>query len=604
MSASEGTVRQTALMVYWSGWLDMPDAGGCGVSGCRGVRWGSDKWCIAHLDEPILQNVLDELEPGADVDARGVRFTSELLERLLAALRDPGTAVAHIGTASFRGACFEGAVFDGVKFQGKALFLDALFGGPARFKDTQFDDRVWFEGTQFSGVAVFDGAFFSSEAFFSRTNFALTAWFQNTRFASNAWFSDAHFGGMKINESDRQPGSADFTGAQFSGVTEFQNARFGGDVRFSQAHFDHGPMISGVQVNGDLDFGQAQFADCDRLGPAAVAGTLHLGRARFDSVTQVETAATAVLCPHAVFERHASLLLRYALVLLDDVIAGEPLTVAAAESLNPLGQGTPLDDAVIGKPPDDARPRLLSLAGVDCSKLVVTDADLSRCHFAGALHLDRLRLEGNCRFAGPPRQWALAWRWPPAWRWTRRQILAEESSWRASQPIARSWPPPRPPFNPPRPQLQPERLAALYRQLRKAQEDAKNEPGAADFYYGEMEMRRHASTASTGERILLFLYWLTAGYGLRATRALAFLGSLIITTTAVLAAYGLSGPAAEYALPARLNQAAQITLNAIVFRAAGQPLTTPGAYIEMIARFTGPALLALAILALRNRVKR
>jgi len=138
----------------------------------------------------------------------------------------------------------------------------------------------------------------------------------------------------------------------------------------------------------------------------------------------------------------------------------------------------------------------------------------------------------------------------------------------------------------------------------QGQEDAKNEPGAADFYYGEMEMRRHAPTAFTGERILLLLYWLTSGYGLRAARALAFLSALVITTTALLTACGLSGPAARYDAPARLSQATLITLNSIVFRAAGQPLTTPGAYIEMVARFTGPALLALAILALRNRVKR
>src|SRR5262249_60260705 len=71
-------------------------------------------------------------------------------------------------------------------------------------------------------------------------------------------------------------------------------------------------------------------------------------------------------------------------------------------------------------------------------------------------------------------------------------------------------PRPSPGCRPPRPQLQPERLAVLYRQLRKAQEDAKNEPGAADFYYGEMEMRRHATTVRIGERILLLLYWLTS----------------------------------------------------------------------------------------------
>ena len=39
--------------------------------------------------------------------------------------------------------------------------------------------------------------------------------------------------------------------------------------------------------------------------------------------------------------------------------------------------------------------------------------------------------------------------------------------------------------------LSPGAVAVLYRALRKSREDAKDEPGAADFYYGEMEMRRH-----------------------------------------------------------------------------------------------------------------
>ena len=40
--------------------------------------------------------------------------------------------------------------------------------------------------------------------------------------------------------------------------------------------------------------------------------------------------------------------------------------------------------------------------------------------------------------------------------------------------------------------LEPGQIAGLYRALRKGHEDAKDEPGAADFYYGEMEMRRLA----------------------------------------------------------------------------------------------------------------
>jgi predicted hotdog family 3-hydroxylacyl-ACP dehydratase len=39
----------------------------------------------------------------------------------------------------------------------------------------------------------------------------------------------------------------------------------------------------------------------------------------------------------------------------------------------------------------------------------------------------------------------------------------------------------------------PAQAAAAYRALRKSREDNKDEPGAAEFYYGEMEMRRHAN---------------------------------------------------------------------------------------------------------------
>ena len=54
----------------------------------------------------------------------------------------------------------------------------------------------------------------------------------------------------------------------------------------------------------------------------------------------------------------------------------------------------------------------------------------------------------------------------------------------------------------------------------------------------------------------------------------------------------------------RLQRAGDIALNAVLFRATDQQLTEPGKYIEMLARVLGPALLALALLAVRNRVKR
>jgi hypothetical protein len=85
---------------------------------------------------------------------------------------------------------------------------------------------------------------------------------------------------------------------------------------------------------------------------------------------------------------------------------------------------------------------------------------------------------------------------------------------------------------------QPTRLAALYRDMRKGREDAKDEPGAADFYYGECEMRRHDPNTPRAERLVLWMYWLLSGYGLRAWRALVSFAVVVILAGIVLAFWG------------------------------------------------------------------
>jgi hypothetical protein len=155
---------------------------------------------------------------------------------------------------------------------------------------------------------------------------------------------------------------------------------------------------------------------------------------------------------------------------------------------------------------------------------------------------------------------------------------------------------------PPHPGETPERTATLYRSLRKAFEDSKNEAGAGDFYYGEMEMRQRASTTPRAERWILASYWLLSGYGQRAGRALAAIGLLVVAVSVLLLTAGLPGDHAWTWV--RIDQSVRIAMGAVVFRDAGQQLTSAGAWTVMIARFLGPVLLALAVLAVRARVKR
>ncbi|MFC9261260.1 hypothetical protein ACFT25_15730 [Streptomyces hydrogenans] len=359
----------------------------------------------------------------------------------------------------------------------------------------------------------------------------------------------------------------------------------------------------------------------------------------FGAPVTLEIAASAVSCMRTRFESTATVRVRRAEVDLGYAVLAAPVAVTAHPVPFTLTGGAPADEGLLTGPD---RVRVTSIQGVDAAHLVLTDTDLSDCLFSGAFHLDQLRLEGRTTLAPTPTGFHRRGIAPI--RWTRRRTLAEEHHWRAhsaGQPSAPAGavPEPRrwrngPDHGDPARTPDPDDVAALYRQLRKAFEDGKNEPGAADFYYGECEMRRHDHTGTPKtERRLLWAYWLLSGYGLRASRALGWLAAAMLTTILLLMTFGLpaSSPKQEATgtVPAgggkvtftidkqdptnpvkdrfttkRFDKALSITLNSVVFRSSGQDLTTTGTYIEMTSRILEPALLALAVLAIRGRIKR
>ncbi|MGW7131312.1 pentapeptide repeat-containing protein [Streptomyces bobili] len=563
--------------------------------GCRGIHVPDHTVCLAHLADADRDAYLSGLTPGTDIDHRGTPFTEPLLNALIGALRDPAIDKPRIGAANFQSAIFEGdARFRSATFEGFALFDLATFQGDAMFQSAIFER-----------LAVFLLATFQGDALFEAATFQVFAGFDSATFERAAQFKVATFERLAV----------------------FESATFAGDARFQAATFQGHTLFGSAAFQGDAQFELAVFEQPVSLGPLACAARVTLSEAMFRGPVTLSLAARHLECRRTRWSSTAELRLRYATVDLSHAVFEYPLTVAAEANPFVLRGGHLMAEAFAAEP--DATVQMTSLRGVDAAHLVLADVNLSRCLFTGTVHLDQLRLEGTCSFDKVPP--GTHWRhWPPV-RFTQRHALAEEHHWRARQPMAvQGWNVAVLGAG----DVTPAHLAPVYRALRKAFEDGKNEPGAADFYYGEMEMRRHdRGGTSRAERGLLHGYWLLSGYGLRASRALGWLVVAMLVTIVLLMGFGLPNddpkqeatgtvppgggqvtfeigkddphnPVGNRFTGERFEKALNVTLNSVVFRSADQDLTTAGTYIEMASRVTEPILLGLAVLAVRNRVKR
>jgi uncharacterized protein YjbI with pentapeptide repeats len=632
----------------------------CDSKGCIGIRAQGAEACLAHLGPEARSGFLAAIRPGADIDLRGIRVDPALLNQVLAAMqhtdgsRTLGDAqfneaqfnegvgfdrVIFAGYAEFDGAQFHGAVgFREAQFGGEARFADVRFGRAAWFRDTKFDQNAWFGGAQFPGAASFEGAQFGGDSWFGDAEFGGAVWFAGATFNGPASFHRAHFvEGAEFNEarfSDeawfgraRFSDDAGFRKVRFDGDVQFPGAQFDGDAVFAETQFGRHTEFSGAQVSGDVWFGDAQFRRTRFLGPL-LATTVVLDGAAFDEAITLEMTSSILSCIGTKFDETATLRLRYAEVAVDEAVFAKPSTIAfAADAFGSRAEGKvemPDEGQLVRAAGDRSpRPRLLSLRGVDGTGVTLSDLDLSACRFQGSHNLDRVHIEGRSPFAATPTGWKfgrVSGLRLPLWRWTRRWTLAEEHHWRANRypPVATNgrphpkregWYPPA--VQPPQwyvdatghemQPLPPGRVASWYRALRKSWEDSKDEPGAADFYYGEMEMRRLGPATPWGERFILWLYWLVSGYGLRGLRALAWLAVVVVSLGILFELVGFARHPSPPTVWGSLLYAARSTLSIADPEAQ---LTGWGKLLQLVLRLAGPVLLGLALLAVRNRVKR
>ncbi|MGW7346767.1 pentapeptide repeat-containing protein [Streptomyces sp. NPDC054854] len=542
------------------------------------------------------------------------------------------------GLVNFRSATFQGdAQYQSVAFQGEAAFGSATFEGDAEFSSAMFKKAGSFSSATFMGdvtfqlatfeLARFRRATFKGDTYFESATFERAASFSSVIFETYANFESATFKDLATFELTAFKGNAEFPSTTFVGSALFRSAFFEGDADFGSTTFERRVVFESATFTRDASFRSANFERAASLGPLVCAGRLILSGAVFGSPVTLSFAARHLVCRRTRWSSTAEIRLRYTRVDFAQAVFEYPLTIAAEMDPFLLPDGQPLAETALAADPD-ASVRIASLRGVDAAHLVLSDIDLSGCLFSGTVHLDQVRLEGACSFASVPS--GRHWRgWLPM-RFTQRRTLAEEHHWRAGQQAA------VPGWNAAASgsaRVGPLQLAPVYRALRKAFEDGKHEPGAADFYYGEMEMRRHADDIPRGERSLLTAYWAMSGYGLRASRALGWLAACMLATIVLMMGFGLpqddpkqratgtvpagggkvtfvmdkpdpQNPTGNRFTGKRFEKALRVTLNSVVFRSSGQDLTTAGTYIEMTSRLTEPVLLGLAILAVRNRVKR
>ncbi|WP_169982608.1 pentapeptide repeat-containing protein [Microbispora sp. H10836] len=455
------------------------------VPECLGVVCEPYGRCLAHLTPVESAEVLRGLAPGQSLDLRGTVLPEDLLTRVL----------------------------DGVERRlGRARFDRAVFTGPARFAEVVFAGDATFDHAGFERLASFYGARFLRNVSFREARFLRELSLHDARVCGHAAFDrvtvrgDALFGGARFGEArfggalPERAGTASFQDARFHGFAAFDATVFHGDARFRGARFHRAVSFRGSGWEAGADFQGARFEGAAYLGPMRVVRRLSLAGVRSRAPLHLDTGGCRVVLRSAVLGRLTARLSDAEVDLRDATLAGPSAVTRRAGRL-----------------------RVTSLDGLDAGALTLTGADLRGCGLGGLRRPEGLRLR-ECLFAAPPGGFGLRLGWPPVRWWSRRRVIADEHLWRG-------WPPEADghtaavPAEDPAPD--PVRLAAVYERLRPGVDDARV---AADFAFGAMEMRRLGSARGRA-RLLLSLYWLACGYGLRAGRALGWL-----TLVAALAA--------------------------------------------------------------------
>lgn len=453
---------------------------------------------------------------------------------------------AHLVEADFADAVFErGARFERVTIESEARF-DRVNGRGLLLREVDFRGTTTMHELRVPSLVVKDCRFRRYASF-------------DGAILREVSFRDVHFAA-----------EARFRGLECSGAVTLRSIRFEGAASFQAARVEQ-LSFPNCRFEGPLQIGKRELRNRDPGKCLLLTGS------RFAQASVVTADVSVLDAEDACFEQGADLLLA-------------PGCVARLEGTSFLG---PSSIGTMGGA-DKGRGRILSLDRARVDHLTLRDLDLSECSFAGLHRLDDVLIVGRGQLAVAPDVIEGAYR---------REVLVDEAirrcngrggmlgwapvTWERPAALAKSSP------------LDPNAIAAIYRAMRKSREESHDYPGAADFYYGEMEMRREGADTHA-ERAILTLYWLVSGYGLRASRAILTYLAVVLLLAAGFHTIGFENPA-DFAHTLAWTLTATISLTRPVEH---MDLTSIGAFLNVAARISGPAMVTLIALSLRSRVRR
>lgn len=546
------------------------------------------------------------------------------------------------------------AWFDSLKVFGETAFYEAKFCDSAYFNGAIFSGDISLFKSEIDGSLHFRDCTFIGDAHIGGCK-CVDAWFIACNFLRKASFSGTSFSEPAFFAYDIFYGETNFNGVSFGEKATFYCLTFLDSAKFYAASFESSVSFEN-SVAKEWDLSEVAFNAGD-IGPIVGLGVI-LKKVILATRGRLVVAAPSIVATWLTVQHGIHMVFRADSVDLSDSEFAKKsiLSSYGVEELKELRDEPISDDSSLNSdsgPEETSNERVQALREAEkfradvfrainslplkCAvssleranvvELALTAVTLSHCHFAGAHGLDKIRIGSNCAFLLTPNWWRWK-RFTPRRMYTRRRILFEEVGWRRAN--GATYP------------LSPLDVSTIYRDLRKSLEDAKNEPAAADFYYGEMEMRRLSGksfSALTGrvergtpfvERMLLAAYWALSGYGLRASRALLALTFLVLIAASTftheefatvsppqpqITSVDLSSgavhltsapPQVKPSFSMALEHAARQSFSILQPKSADSEIVTHGfgTLLDFLLRFAGPALVALAVLAVRGRTKR